>query len=122
MNLGPFGPQLIIFLILALILFGPKQMIGFAFQAGQWLSKFRKMYEETMGQVQAEIKNTGLDEVAKTVKTVVTTDAATLAQNYLNETKPAADSTPTPAPPPDSAVTPPANSETKGKYDSWLPN
>jgi len=53
--------QIFIILILALILFGPKQMIQYAYVAGRYLAKFRAMWEQTAQVIQKEFEQAGLD-------------------------------------------------------------
>ena len=64
MNFNILGiglPQIAIVLVLSLVLFGPKQMMAYAYQAGRFLAKARAMWEEAARNMQAEIQNSGLD-------------------------------------------------------------
>ncbi|MHB8626355.1 MAG: twin-arginine translocase TatA/TatE family subunit [Aggregatilineales bacterium] len=64
MNFNILGiglPQLIIVGGLALVLFGPKKMVQYAYQAGRMLSQLRVMWEEAARNVQKEFKEAGLD-------------------------------------------------------------
>ena len=64
MNFNILGiglPQLIIVFGLAMILFGPKKMIQYAYQAGRWISQLRVMWEEAAKNVQKEFHEAGLD-------------------------------------------------------------
>lgn len=54
-------PQLIIVGGLAMVLFGPKKMVQYAYQAGRMLSQLRVMWEEAARNVQKEFKDAGLD-------------------------------------------------------------
>ncbi len=142
MNIAGIGPQVFIIIGLALLLFGPKKMVEYAYQAGKILGQLRRMYDQTMAQVEAEMKETGLKDIADELRKN-TRDIATEAQNYINtamqDTPPviaepvttAAALTTTmaviaaepslhpddapPAPPPAAPATP-----TEG-YDAWLP-
>ena len=49
MNFNILGiglPQLILVFGLSMILFGPKKMIQYAYQAGRWISQLRVMWQE----------------------------------------------------------------------------
>ncbi len=61
MNILGIGPQIFFILILALLLFGPKKMLQFAYQAGRYVAQIRAMWEQTMQTVQKEFKDAGLD-------------------------------------------------------------
>lgn len=64
MNFNILGiglPQLILVFGLAMILFGPKKMIQYAYQAGRWVSQMRVMWEEAAKNVQKEFHEAGLD-------------------------------------------------------------
>jgi len=83
MNIAGIGPQVFIIIGLALLLFGPKKMVAYAYQAGKILGQLRRMYDQTMAQVEAEMKETGLKDIADELKKN-TRDIATEAQNYIN--------------------------------------
>jgi len=59
--LGIGLPQIAIVLVLSLVLFGPKQMMQYAYQAGRFLSKARAMWEEAARNMQSEIQASGID-------------------------------------------------------------
>lgn len=82
MNFSGNITQIMIILFVALLVFGPKKMMEYAYQAGKMLAKFRTMYEQTMTQVQAEMDQAGVGEATKLVNTRV--DIASVAENYLN--------------------------------------
>ncbi len=64
MNFNILGiglPQLILVFGLSMLLFGPKKMIQYAYQAGRWVSQMRVMWEEAAKNVQKEFHEAGLD-------------------------------------------------------------
>ena len=64
MNFNILGiglPQLILVFGLSMLLFGPKKMIQYAYQAGRWISQLRVMWEEAAKNVQKEFHEAGLD-------------------------------------------------------------
>ncbi len=67
---GIGGWELIAFLLIALVVAGPKRMIQWAYVLGVYLAKFRAMWAETMKLVQKEFQNAGLDiEIPKELPT-----------------------------------------------------
>lgn len=69
MNFSGNITQILLILFIALLVFGPKKMVEYAYQAGKMLAKLRTMYEQTMSQVQTEMDNAGLGEAAKLMTT-----------------------------------------------------
>lgn len=67
MNFSGNITQILIILFIALLVFGPKKMVEYAYQAGKMLAKLRTMYEQTMTQVQTEMNQAGLGETTKLV-------------------------------------------------------
>ena len=64
MNFNILGiglPQIAIVVVLSLVLFGPKQMLQYAYQAGRFLAKARAMWEEAARNMQQEMQNSGVD-------------------------------------------------------------
>ncbi|MBC7810867.1 MAG: hypothetical protein H7175_06965 [Burkholderiales bacterium] len=67
---GIGGAELIIILVLALIIAGPKRMIGWAYVLGTYLAKMRSMWAETSKYLQQEFDNAGVDiQVPKDIPT-----------------------------------------------------
>ncbi len=136
MNILGIGPGPFIIFFLALMLFGPKQMVQFAYQAGKYLAQFRAMWEQTMEAVNKEFQEAGLN-----IPTDLGTkrfDIGAEAMKVINGTPeakvpemPPAASIPTPpivgepaAPISDSqpSLNNPSDDDIPKKYDSWLPN
>jgi len=134
--LGIGLPQLIIVGGLALVLFGPKKMVQYAYQAGRMLSQLRVMWEEAARNVQQEFKEAGL-ELPKELTNVGAFDIGAAAMKIVQDTavtpsptpvvepaKPAAAVPETPTAP---SLSPPSPAETHDgrngseKYDAWLP-
>jgi Sec-independent protein translocase protein TatA len=145
--LGIGLPQLIIVGGLALVLFGPKKMVQYAYQAGRMLSQLRVMWEEAARNVQKEFKDAGLD-LPKDLTKVGGFDVGAAAMKIVQSTpaspptvpilpvSPAASSEPMPTvsapaigqdpPPAPSVNAPPTVDSTDApdggeKYDAWLP-
>ena len=59
--LGVGGPELLIILVLMYVIFGPKRMIYYARVLGQYVAKFRRMWEETVDVLQQEFDDAGMD-------------------------------------------------------------
>jgi len=134
--LGIGLPQLIIVGGLALVLFGPKKMVQYAYQAGRILSQLRVMWEEAARNVQKEFKEAGL-ELPKDLTNVGGFDISAAAMKIVQETpakpsqpptaepvSPSAKVPETPAVP--SLNAPPSSDSPNGhngseKYDAWLP-
>ena len=67
---GIGGWELVAFLLIALVVAGPKRMIQWAYVLGTYMAKFRAMWAETMKLVQKEFQNAGIDiEVPKELPT-----------------------------------------------------
>jgi len=58
---GIGGGELVAILIIMLVVAGPKRMIQWAYVLGQYVAKFRAMWDEVMAGVQKEIDEAGLD-------------------------------------------------------------
>lgn len=58
--LGVGGPELIIILVLMLIIAGPKRMIHWSYILGTYVSKFRRMWAETVDVIQQEFDDAGV--------------------------------------------------------------
>ena len=61
MNILGVGPQIFIIAFLALLLFGPKKMIQYAYQAGRYVAQLRAMWEQTAQAIQKEFEEAGLN-------------------------------------------------------------
>lgn len=137
MNILGIGPGPFIVVLLALMLFGPKKMVQFAYQAGRYVAQLRAMWEQTMQAVQKEFQEAGLDIPADL--NTRRFDIGAEAMKVINKTPepPAAAATPVadslPAAPvvgepaaPTADTQPslnnPSDDEGQKKYDSWLPN
>ena len=67
---GVGGAEVVAILIIMLIVAGPKRMIQWAYVLGQYTSKARAMWAETMGYVQKELNEAGMDiELPKEIPT-----------------------------------------------------
>jgi Sec-independent protein translocase protein TatA len=67
---GVGGAEVVAILIIMLIVAGPKRMIQWAYVLGQYTSKARAMWAETMGYVQKELNEAGMDiELPKDIPT-----------------------------------------------------
>jgi Sec-independent protein translocase protein TatA len=82
MNFSGNITQIMIILFIALLVFGPKKMMQYSYQAGKWISQLRKMYDQTMQQVQAEMEQAGLGEAAQLLNKKI--DIASEAEKFLN--------------------------------------
>ena len=139
MNFNILGiglPQLIIVGGLALVLFGPKKMVQYAYQAGRILSQLRVMWEEAARNVQKEFKDAGM-ELPKDLTNPGGFDIGAAAMKIVQETPDTSSQPPTAnpvSPAPAAAETPAASSlnapssadspnghNGSEKYDAWLP-
>ncbi|MBA3872331.1 MAG: hypothetical protein H0X30_24585 [Anaerolineae bacterium] len=67
---GVGGAEVVAILIIMLIVAGPKRMIQWAYVLGQYTTKARAMWAETMGYVQKELNEAGMDiELPKDIPT-----------------------------------------------------
>ncbi len=71
MNIFGIGEvELLIVLLIALVIAGPKRMIQWAYVAGRWVAKARKMWSEVSVLIQQELKDAGVDvEIPKELPT-----------------------------------------------------
>jgi Sec-independent protein translocase protein TatA len=58
---GVGGMELVVFLLIALIVAGPKRMIAWSYTLGKWASKARQMWSETAAMLQKELDSAGVD-------------------------------------------------------------
>jgi sec-independent protein translocase protein TatB len=62
MNIFGIGElELVIVILIALVVAGPKRLIQWAYVAGKWVAKARKMWSEAMGLIQQELNASGVD-------------------------------------------------------------
>jgi Sec-independent protein translocase protein TatA len=62
MNFLGMGPaELVLLLVMALIIAGPKRMIAWMYVLGRWTSKAKAMWLEAVDAIQREINEAGLD-------------------------------------------------------------
>jgi Sec-independent protein translocase protein TatA len=128
LGVGPM--ELFVIFILALVVAGPKRMVGWAYHAGRYMSVLRGMFQETMDAFQKELNAAGMDP--ETTKTL--SELKSSRFNVLNEvskvinTEPTSVSATTPiVQTPELPATPPPASDSKSdddqpRYDSWLPS
>jgi Sec-independent protein translocase protein TatA len=131
--------EVVAIFIIMLVVAGPKRMVSWAYTLGQYVSKLRAMFQETMDAVKKEIDVESLD-IRKDIPALpmgrfdIVSEAAKVINADLENV-----TAPTTAPPVDTAVSPaktevtsptsesPASSENKSddekpKYDAWIPN
>lgn len=58
---GIGGPEIVLIFLIMLIVAGPKRMIGWAYIIGQYVGKFRILWEQMVDMVQQEVDEAGLD-------------------------------------------------------------
>lgn len=58
---GIGGPELIAILIIMLVFAGPKRMMHWSYILGQYVSKFRTMWSQTVDVIQKEFDDAGVD-------------------------------------------------------------
>lgn len=151
MNILGIGPGPFVIIFLALLLFGPKKMVQYAYQAGRYVSQLRGMWEQTMQAVQKEFQDAGLDlptnlndlhknfdigaeamkvinktpeavPTAPTVSDAPTMPDASTASAFTNSTPSVSVPTMPPADTQPSLNNPPDDEPNNKKYDAWLPN
>lgn len=59
--LGIGVPELILILMLALIVAGPKRMLAWSYQLGKWVAALRQMWSQTASMLQKEFDEAGVD-------------------------------------------------------------
>ncbi|MFN8375976.1 MAG: hypothetical protein U0694_24275 [Anaerolineae bacterium] len=86
---GIGGWELVAFLLIALVVAGPKRMIQWAYVLGVYMAKFRGMWAETMKLIEKEFRNAGLDvEVPKQLPTSRTILREQVSKTFKPITKP----------------------------------
>jgi Sec-independent protein translocase protein TatA len=62
MNILGIGPaELVLVFLLMLMVAGPKRMISWAYVAGQYVARFRKMWQEASAVLRKELEQAGLE-------------------------------------------------------------
>lgn len=116
--------NILVLLVIMLIVAGPKRMIQWAYTVGQYIGKFRAMFQETMNTINKELQaaDPGLAQNLKDLTKVgASFDILSEANKVINAepTKPVTPVAPiVPAP-----TEPPTASEAadeKPRYDAWL--
>ncbi len=95
MNILGIGPGPFVIIFLALLLFGPKKMVQYAYQAGRYVSQLRGMWEQTMQAVQKEFQDAGLDLPTNLNDLHKNFDIGAEAMKVINKTPEAAPAAPT---------------------------
>ena len=81
---GVGGTELVLILIIMLVVAGPKRMVRWAYVLGKYTAKMRSMWTETVGYLQKEFDEAGLDiQLPKDVPT-----KASLNQTIAQAMKP----------------------------------
>jgi sec-independent protein translocase protein TatB len=63
-----FGFEMVVFAVLALILFGPRKLPQIAREVGRFMAEFKRAGNQFQTQVQEEIRNLELEESINSVK------------------------------------------------------
>lgn len=85
---GVGGAELVLIFVIMLVVAGPKRMIGWAYVIGQYVGKFRILWEQMVDMMQDEVDAAGLD--VKLPKDIPTRQ--NLAQTATQFVKPYAES------------------------------
>lgn len=120
LGVGPL--EVIAIFIIMLVVAGPKRMARWAYIAGQYVARFRAMFQETMAAIQKEFEESGMDvrkdiqEIKQTTSSLKNFDVVGEAAKVINQP---VDSTSTEA-----KLQKPSETDTDTetpRYDSWLP-
>jgi Sec-independent protein translocase protein TatA len=142
MEIAGVGPlEVVAIFIIMLVVAGPKRMVSWAYTLGQYVSKMRTMFQETMDAVKKEIDVESLDirkdipalpmgrfDIVSEAARVINADLDNLASSSSATTVAAAAASSAPAtevtsPTSDSPVSSDSKSDDeKPKYDAWIPN
>lgn len=143
MEIAGVGPlEVVAIFIIMLVVAGPKRMVSWAYTLGQYVSKFRAMFQETMDAVKKEIDVESLDirkdlpalasgrfDIVSEAAKVINADLenVTSLSSMTAAVPPAASSvaatTEVTSPTSDSPVSSDNQSDDeKPKYDAWIPN
>ncbi|MGJ3240872.1 MAG: Sec-independent protein translocase subunit TatA/TatB [Anaerolineae bacterium] len=99
---GVGGAELVLILVIALIVAGPKRMIRWAYTIGQYVGKFRILWEQMVDMLQDEVDAAGLDvklpkeiptkqSIAKTASDLIKPYAESLEKSVDEVRKPVQD-------------------------------
>jgi Sec-independent protein translocase protein TatA len=116
LGVGPL--EIVAVVVIMLVVAGPKRMARWAYLSGQYLARFRAMFQETMAAIHKEFEESGLDvqqdiqEIKKTTSAISKFDIVGEASRVINQPVEST-STETKSPPSDDSET--------SRYDSWLP-
>jgi Sec-independent protein translocase protein TatA len=133
--------EVVAIFIILLVVAGPKRMVSWAYTLGQYVSKMRAMFQETMDAVKKEIDVESLD-IRKDIPALpmgrfdIVSEAAKVINadidNVMTPTSATPVDTPAPAAPAQTEVTSPTSDspvspenksdDEKPKYDAWIPN
>lgn len=141
MEIAGVGPlEVVAIFIIMLVVAGPKRMVSWAYTLGQYVSKMRAMFQETMNAVKKEIDVESLDirkdlpalpmgrfDIVSEAAKVINADLDNAVSSSSSTTAaPAASSAPATevtSPNSDSPVSSDSKSDDeKPKYDAWIPN
>jgi Sec-independent protein translocase protein TatA len=120
LGVGPL--ELVAIFIIMLVVAGPKRMARWAYLTGQYLARFRAMFQETMVAIQREVEDSGLDirqdiqDVKKATSGLTNFDIVGEASRVINQPADAKNDTK------NSDSTPQTSDDPENpRYDSWLP-
>jgi len=140
MEIAGVGPlEVVAIFIIMLVVAGPKRMVSWAYTLGQYVSKMRAMFQETMDAVKKEIDVESLDirkdipalpmgrfDIVSEAAKVINADLDNVVSSSSSTTAAAASSAPATevtSPSSDSPVSSDSKSDDeKPKYDAWIPN
>jgi Sec-independent protein translocase protein TatA len=131
--------EVVAIFIIMLVVAGPKRMVSWAYTLGQYVSKMRAMFQETMNAVKKEIDVESLDirkdipaltmgrfDIVSEAAKVINADLDNVVSSSSATTAAAASSAPATevtSPSSDSPVSSDSKSDDeKPKYDAWIPN
>jgi Sec-independent protein translocase protein TatA len=131
--------EVVAIFIIMLVVAGPKRMVSWAYTLGQYVSKMRAMFQETMDAVKKEIDVESLDirkdipalpmgrfDIVSEAAKVINADLDNVVSSSSATTAAAASSAPATevtSPNSDSPVSSDSKSDDeKPKYDAWIPN
>lgn len=86
MNIFGIGPaELVLVFLLMLMVAGPKRMISWAYVAGQYVARFRKMWQEASAVIRKELEQAGVEpEVMDTFEQWANPRTRPRAKNLLD--------------------------------------
>jgi Sec-independent protein translocase protein TatA len=116
LGVGPL--ELVAIFIIMLVVAGPKRMARWAYLTGQYIGRFRAMFQETMAAIQKEVDESGLD-ISQDIKDIKNATTGLSSFDIVGEASRVINQ-PTETKRVDSAPQPSDDSENP-RYDSWLP-